>query len=119
MPGTDGTRLKRLTALHRRYTGPIPKRALAQWEAGGDSANRLRNAAADLRFWREYLKVRLSACRRASGPSRRARIVEDIRIVWPIYRRAAKQQEDARRTDAVHNKDRRLYREGRATKDAR
>lgn len=95
--------------LERRYSGPIPKPlADAAW-AGGAPKLRVRQAAVNLRFWRDQARAAIRVIRAASAPTRQAAGREDLRYAWTHYRGAWQELKQARACAATVDGFRHLH----------
>lgn len=95
------SKLRRFEEISLRYDGPIPKSEYAKLDAHPNQNPSLIKAAADLRFWKNYIKSGITAYRSVATPKRREQIAKDIRAAWPKYRSAfQKKASECARTKA-------------------
>ena len=89
------SRLQQHATACQTYDGPIPRDELHTIQAGNKARAKLFKTAADLRFWRNYIRSGIVAYRTAETPKRHQQITADIRAAWPNYRTALRRHLNA------------------------
>lgn len=82
--------------LERQYDGPIPKPLLDAAREGGAHKLRVKQAKANLRFWRSQVRLHIGAIRNATTDGHREVQRDHLQFAWDWYRRAQRELAHAR-----------------------